>query len=378
MTKDLEQTTVLSFPELVARVQKKHRSLSVNPRYAKEGSKGALRALEKLEKFRRRNVIRVDLEGPKEFVKQLRSNKVFRRGGILRKTNTKEIAKHLKEAKPSKVLKLAKVANIAFLAVDILESALLDEKLKAILDVVKSIEAKLEAQNKGKLKGALATMQELAFIQDPETKRLRINLIQNSLKECEWVFKEELENRWSKYSSSRVSFDSSKLTNSSELKEMQHLADSLVADLESVALCQVAHTQLYVVLNEYVAAEKGAEELLAFMADNVERFKNAFGAETLDIKQPKHKTILRIRRGKKFNTFREHVVEPNERIENLLNQMMIYSLTIPEEIVSESQKSGVLQIVDQERRISLWDRLSMLWLALIYRLKTIWRSQDRE
>jgi hypothetical protein len=207
MSENIQATTVLAFPELIGRVRKRHQSIAANPRYEKNALKAGLSCLDKLEDLRRRNVINVDLEVPKEFVRQLRSNKVFRKGGILRKTNSKEIAKHLKEVKPSNVRKLAKAANVAFIAIDVLESALLDEKLKAILEVVKSVEAKLEAQNKGKLKGALAAMQEIALIQDSETKRQRINLIQNSLKESEWVFREEYENQWSKYSSSKISFD---------------------------------------------------------------------------------------------------------------------------------------------------------------------------
>jgi hypothetical protein len=372
---NVQKTTVLAFPELVARIKKKHQSIATNPRYQRNGLKAGLSYLDKLEDLRRRNIINVDLEVPKEFVRELRCNKVFRKGGILRKTNSREIAKHLKEVKPSNVRKLVKAANFAFVAIDVLESALLDEKLKAILEIVKSVEAKLDAQNRGKLKGALAAMQEIALIQDPETKRQRINLIQNSLKESEWILREEYENRWSKYSSSMVSFDSSKITNTSELTQMRDQAKALVEDLESIVLCQVGHTQLYVILNEYVAAEKGAEELTAFVADNLERFKNAFGAPSLDTKESKHKTIFNLGKQQKFADFRERVFEPNERIEHLLNQTIIYSLTVPEEIVSSADLDEEEPLsLHGESSMTIWDRLAMLWLRLVYRLKNFWRS----
>jgi hypothetical protein len=157
---------------------------------------------------------------------------------------------------------------------------------------------------------------------------------------------------------------------------MQDIAKTLVDDLESIVLCHVGHTQLYVTLNEYVAAEKGAEELTAFVADNVKRFKNAFGVASLDTKEPKHKTILRLRKQQKFAHFRENVLEPNERIETLLNQVIVYSLTVPEEIVSnvdqhEEDGTGFLHA---ERRMTIWDRLAMLWLTVVFRCRKFWRS----
>src|SRR4029077_5970175 len=99
-------------------------------------------------------------------------------------------------------------------------------------------------------------MHELGRIHDSETKRQRINLIQSSLKEAEWIFREEYENRWKKYLEARKSFDGAWITNSSELQQMQQQAASLVDSLEPIVLCQLGQTQLNVELNEYVSAEK--------------------------------------------------------------------------------------------------------------------------
>src|SRR5882724_11942860 len=120
-----EHTTVLAFPELVGRVKKRHDSIAVNPRYQKSVAKLGVQHLQKLEHLLKGNVISVDLEIPKELVSKLRSNKVFRKGGILRGSDSKQIVRHLKDVKPSKVCKLAKAANIAFVAIDVLETALL-------------------------------------------------------------------------------------------------------------------------------------------------------------------------------------------------------------------------------------------------------------
>lgn len=188
--------------------------------------------------------------------------------------------------------------------------------------------------NRGKLKGALAAIQDLLSIQDFETKRHRICLIQHSLKEAEWIFREEYENRWKKYLEARKSFEGAWVTNSSELQQMQQHAASLIDSLEPVVLCQLGQTQLDVELNEYVSAERGGQELTAFVAENLDRFKEAFGEASLDATQPKHKKMLSIRREKEFAAFREGVLEPTERIESLLNETLVYHLTIPEEIAA--------------------------------------------
>jgi hypothetical protein len=113
----------------------------------------------------------------------------------------------------------------------------------------------------------------------------------------------------------------------------QHAA-SLIDSLEPVVLCQLGQTQLDVELNEYVSAERGGQELTAFVAENLDRFKEAFGEASLDATQPKHKKMLSIRREKEFAAFREGVLEPTERIESLLNETLVYHLTIPEEIAA--------------------------------------------
>jgi hypothetical protein len=366
---------VLSFPELVAKIEKRHESLAANPRYQRGGAKLAVHYLNKLDDLRRRNLIKVELEIPKKLSRQLRANKVFRKGGVLRRTGSGEVVKHLKEIRPSNVRKLARSLNVAFVVVDALESVLLDEKLKEILEVVRSIEAKLDAQNRGKLKGALAGMQDIPLIHDSETKRQRICLIQNSLKEAEWVFREEYENRWKKYSQSRTSFDSAWITNATELQQMQEQAGSLVESLEPIVLCQLGHTQLYVELNEYVSAEKGAEHLTAFLAENVERFKQGFGEASLAAKEPKHKRLLNIGREKRFSEFRDNVLEPMERIESLLNETLVYQLTIPEEIVSPTDGAETaIGCLDAPRKVTLWDRLSVFALSIYYKMKALWSA----
>ena len=164
-------TVSLSFTQLVAKVEKRHKSIAANPRYQRGAGKVAVHYLQKLDDLRRRNIIKAELELPKQLARELRNNKVFRKGSVLRRTGSGEIVKHLKDVRPSKVVKITKALNVAFIVVDALETVLVDEKLKQILEVVRSVEAKLDAQNRGKLKGALAAIHDLPSIQDSETKR---------------------------------------------------------------------------------------------------------------------------------------------------------------------------------------------------------------
>jgi len=155
---------------------------------------------------------------------------------------------------------------------------------------------------------------------------------------------------------------------------MQRHAASLIDSLEPIVLCQLGQTQLNVELSEYVSAEKGGQELTAFVAENLDRFKEAFGEASLDATQPEHKKMLNIRREKEFAAFRERVLEPMERIESLLNETLVYHLTIPEEIAAPTTATSEARLLTAPRRLTVLDRLTMFALSLWYKLKARWSA----
>lgn len=115
--------------------------------------------------------ITAELAVPKEIAKAISGGTAERVGSSVR---SGRILKHLKEVKPSHVRKLLKSPTLAFVIMDALQSALLNEKLAAIQLQLKEIDRKLEAQHRGLLRKAIEQMRDLPCLK-PANRRQRLH-----------------------------------------------------------------------------------------------------------------------------------------------------------------------------------------------------------
>lgn len=142
-------TVVESFETLAEKLKEHQKKLSVNRNYIKGGLAIGVNALEKIEKLKNKHIINVNLEIPKKFYEELREGRVVRVGGALKHPTKNVFKKHLKEIKPSAVRKLTKATNMVLFITDVFGEVLVDQKLGDIMNAVKEIDLKLEAQNRG-------------------------------------------------------------------------------------------------------------------------------------------------------------------------------------------------------------------------------------
>jgi len=363
---------IVSIKELNSKLKQHQKKLSLNKKYVKEGAKVGSKAIEKIEKVVNKHIINVNLEIPKEFVKKLAEGKVYRKGGALKIPQTERFAKHLSEVKPSNVKRLTKIANVAFLALDLIESAIVDQKLKDILEYVKDIDLKLDAQNRGAFKSAIEQIKELQLIQNLDVKNQKILLIQDRLSYCEHLFTEIYEGRWQNYLELKRKFDNSILDNSSELKKMIKLAKNLPNDLEPIILCKIAQTKLCEMQGEYILAKEKSFVLNSFLADKLDEYKDEFDSPGLDSKKNKYKKYGFQKRDKRFAKIKEELIEANEKVEFLLTSSICYTLSIPEELGEEVE---VIHVDESSTKTeSLFLRIKNWFISLLKKLTRIFKK----
>ena len=366
-----KSSEIVNFETLVTRLEEHQNRLSVNPNYIKDGLVVGLNTIKKIKQLKNKHIINVDLEIPKELYKQLGAGKIKRVAGALKHPQKHTFIKHLQEVKPSKVKKLSKVANIAFVALDVLESVIVDQKLKEIIEIVKEIDLKLDAQNRGALKSAIEQIKDLHLVQSPETKQQKILFIQNGLSYCEHLYTSIYENKWNKYIELNNKYAKSKITNSSELNELRKLGIAIPDALEPIIICKVAQTKLYEMQDEYVLAQDKAFNLVTFLTDRLSDYKNAFDDNALNYKKKLYKNYGIQKRDKRFLRIKDELIEPNEKIEFLLNSTLCYALSIPE-IIEQTETNKVDNYVDYleiKTSENLWQKIITWFSRIINKIK---------
>lgn len=374
VTTDQSKKEIVTAKELQSKLKQHQNKLSHNKKYIKEGSKVGLKAVEKIEKVFNKHIINVNLEIPKDFVKKLGEEKVYRIGGALRIRENKRFAKHLSEVSPSNVKKLAKFGNVAFLALDLIESAVVDQKLKEILIYVKDIDLKLDAQNRGELKSAIEQIKELQLIQNEEVKKQKILFIQDRLSYCEQLFTEIYDGRWQKYVELNRKYQDSRITNYTELKELTRIGKSLPNDLDPIVLCKVAQTKLCEMQGEFILAKEKAFNLNSFVADKLDEYKDAFSSNSLSIQKEKYKRCGFQKRNKRFIAVEEELEESNEKIEFLLNYSICYTLSIPEELDEEVDSIVSSEVLKKDD--SLFTKIKKWFIAIFKKLKRLFNKSS--
>jgi hypothetical protein len=272
--------------------------------------------------------ITAELAVPKEIAKAISGGAAKRVGGVVRSVKSGKILKHLKEVKPAHVRKLLKSPMLAFVLMDALQSALLNEKLAAIQLQLKEIDRKLEAQNQGPLRKAIEQMRDLPHLKG-RNRWHQIHQIRNSLREFEGIYSGLCDSRWETIGHLLKSYDGARLTNDEERKKLCVAAQEVTLDIEMIANAKILHTRMTVELGETHAAEQEALRLHEFLLQQEQRFRTVFGEEAPIQKLETHRRVL----GRNITAHgeaRERLIEPAERLDHLLNSSLLLHLALPE------------------------------------------------
>jgi hypothetical protein len=361
---EVEKTRVLSFSDLLHKLKEKSKALARNPKYVKDLLRRVYSVVEKLEKLRRKKIVRIDLEIPRELAKKLGSGKVMEVDGIIRQTGEAAVANLLREIRPSGFKKISKVKNISFTALDTLEAVLVDRKLTDISEKVDDIDGKLDAQRRGALKSALQQMKELSMIQNPDIKRNKILLVQDRLNQCEHMFDEMYGNKWQRLEALKEKSEKSTFSNKGKLKDMCEIGEQLPVLLEPVILCKIGQVKLFEMQGEFTLAQEKAFDLAGYVAEKLETFKKEFSARSLE--NLKYKNVTDFNRPKTIAGLKDRLEEPNELMEYLLNTTLSFVLTVPEDTSpGPADENGKDQGPLYPVKLNWWRRF-MQWLKRLF------------
>lgn len=275
--------------------------------------------------------VKPELEIPKALGKMLKGGAAKRFGGVVRNAETGSILKHLKEIRPTQVRKLLKSPMLPFVLLDAMQSALLDEKLAEIQVQLKEIDRKLDAQNQAPLRKAIEQMRDLPYLEDESNRRQQLHHLRESLREFEAIHLGLSESRWESVEPLRSSYHRARMTNSSETKKLCSLARQISLDLEMIVNAKLMHAQMTLELGERASAEQEMLRLEAFLLHQRQRFQGTFEALR---KRSAHRTLLGRSEAAHDQALRS-LVEPEERIDNLLNSSLIFHLAVADPIPTD-------------------------------------------
>ncbi len=341
--KDLNPTTdIITISDLGDYFAVREERLKNNRNYSKNGWELGRTVLNLLSDISQKDIVTVKLLVPKKFHESLVKGEVIRVGGVLRQAKDQRIAHHMKEIRPTNVSKLTKVANLAFFAIDILESILVDKKLNEILTEVKDINLKIDAQMYGNLQSALQGINELNLCMKDEFRLPKIPLIDKSLRDCECQFNNIYKKKWEKVTELDKEYYSSKIRKRSVLKKQIALCNSLPSLFQLIVTCKVARIKLCELQGDYTLANRISVELSEFLAKSLLEFKQIFGNEAIQKKLSEYKILKTEFFKPKLEEVTDQVKESNEVLEYLLQSALCYTLFLPEVVgdPSEAPKNG--------------------------------------
>ena len=290
--------------------------------------------------------ITAELEVPKEIAKAISGCAAKRIGSVVRSVKSGRVLKHLKDVKPSHVRKLMKSPMLAFVVMDALQSALLNEKLAAIQLQLKEIDRKLEAQNQGPLRKAIEQMRDLPYLSG-RNRGHQMHQIRNSLRDFEGIYSSLCDSRWETIGHLLKSYEGARITNDEERKKLCVAAQEVTLDIEMIANAKILHARMTVELGEKHAAEQEVLRLQEFLLQQEERFQGVFGNEAPIQKLETHRRVI----GRNLTAHgeaRERLIEPAERIDHLINSSLLLHLALPEKADTGGRSDESEQ--GQERR----------------------------
>lgn len=272
--------------------------------------------------------ITAELEVPREIAKVISEGTAKRVAGVVRNVKSGRILKHLKEVKPSHVRKLLKSPMLAFVLMEALQSAMLNEKLAAIQLQLKEIDRKLEAQNQGPFRKAIEQMRDLPHLKG-RNRWHQMHQIRNSLREFEGIHSSLCDGRWETITRLLKGYEGAHFTNDTERKSLCVAAQDVTLSIEMIANAKILHARMTAELGETHASEQEVLRLQEFLLQQEERFQASFGEDAPIQKLETQRRILGRKLAARGET-RERLIEPTERIDHLLNSSLLLLLALPE------------------------------------------------
>lgn len=259
--------------------------------------------------------------------------KLVRIGAVLKDKKSGLIVGHLKEVRQGMSTKLIKPGFGLFLAaISIAEQALLNEKLLQIQDLLKQVDSKLDAQNRGLLRKAFKMAGDLAFYNQPSVRTNKIHQIQSDLEQAFSVYDELYENEWNKAELLLNSFKKAWVWNDDSLGQLKKQAEAILINLEVRIGARARYGQLYDELNESAARSAHDAETTALLSSEFDRFLTAFGLAS-DLRNPKfHRAPSYIVPGSKDQALSALAAAMNDHcrsIESLLRRHLLLVATAP-------------------------------------------------
>ncbi len=241
----------------------------------------ALEALRALPVLRSQTLTRVTLHVPADVLRGLKEGSLKRFGSVIKDASSGKIVSHLKEIRPANLAKVGKAGfALCVAALSVAEQVLLNEKLAEMGDLLKAVDAKLDAQNQGLLRSAFDRASTLAHLTDPANKGQRIHLIQQDLAVAAGVYVELYENEWKSIQQELAAFRSATFYNDDSLGKLRDHAAALVKNLEVVGAARLFHAQLNDSLGEPEAAAIESAKITQFLAHETGRFLATFGPDS--------------------------------------------------------------------------------------------------
>lgn len=333
VSNQIRKTQLTDKPTLVLleKSKEKLKSISNNSNYNKNIINVGRQLIGNYEKFA--NARRtVTLIIPEDVLVKLGRGKVRIDGGVVRLTDGR-IYKHLKDIKSSKFTRSIRMANIAFIAFNIIEDVIIDEKLKEIQRIIKQIDAKLDAQNIGKYESAMEQFMDLGKYTNLEKRDSRVSIILNELKECERSFKRLYDVKWKEYENANLKYHGSRFINQAEVGNIDILRDEILEYLSIIISSGIAEIIVLMQYHEqYVLAQEKSFVLQQYCLDQIDRFTKIFGKTALKNYRDKYKDPFSSSRTKEgnFNKFAQNCAETLEAIDYTSDTLVCFDLTIPE------------------------------------------------
>lgn len=326
-TQQTDKTTLV----LLEKSKEKLKSISNNSNYNKNiinAGKQLIGNYEKLLITKRT----VTLMIPDHIVKKLGTDTVRLTGGVARYKDGR-IYEHLKDIRPTKLTKSVKIASLAFFAFDMLEDAIIDEKLKEIEKYVKQIDTKLDAQNYGKYESTIEQFLDLGKYTNDAKRDNRVSIILDKLNDCDRIFNRLYEGKWKEYDTKKTIYHSSRFYNHTEVDKINKLRDELLEYLSIIISCKITEIiGLMQYEKEFVLAQEKSYILQEFCLNQLDRFGKAFGMSALKEFKENYKAPFSrfTTKDGNFKKFAQNCNETLKAIEYTKDTLRCFDLSIPE------------------------------------------------
>jgi hypothetical protein len=170
-------------------------------------------------------------------------------------------------------------------------------------------------------------------LKDESNRRQQLHHIRESLREFEGIHLSLCDSRWEEIEQLFYAYKHARMTNVSERKKLCTSARQLSLDLEMIVNAKLLHAQMTLELGERAATEQEMLHLEDFLLNQRARFHATFGALR---KRSAHRTLLRRAEAAQEHALR-NLIEPTERLDNLLNSSLFFHLALPDSVASDAQ-----------------------------------------